>query len=88
MFYPLFSWIKLSTGIAELVVGTLTIMKVYRGSKSDFSYTLLIFVLLSGLNGLAYFLVFNDDKEVAGTQKPNFYAFYITRYWFFMLSLQ
>jgi hypothetical protein len=88
MLVPVFSWLKLAIGIFELIVVSLTFRKVYNGSKSDFSYTLLVYVLLNGLNCLSYFIVFNATHEVLGTTKPNFYAFYITRYWFFLMSLQ
>lgn len=88
MLYPVFSWLKLILSVMELIVGSLTIAKVYYGSKSGFSYTQLTFTILYGLNGLAYFIILSKTREVAGEKVPDFYAFYTTRFWYFILSLQ
>lgn len=87
MLYPVFSWLKLITGIIELIVGTITLLKVKQGSNSSFANILLAFVLLYGLNGISYFIIFSEEYEIMGTQKPNFFAIYLTRYWFFILSI-
>lgn len=67
MLYPVYSWLKLITGIIELIVGTITILKVYVGSNSSFAYTLLAFVLLYGLNGISSFIILSKEYEVDGT---------------------
>lgn len=51
---PVLANIKLYTGAADLLMGLITTRKVYNGSKSAFSYTLLAFVYANGINALCY----------------------------------
>lgn len=49
-------YLRLIVAIVEFAAGSLTLLKVYRGSKSIFAYKLLLYTLLQALGSFLMYL--------------------------------
>jgi tryptophan-rich sensory protein len=57
MIYPVDAYNNLIAAIIYLLFSIATAFKVYNNSKSQFSYTLLLFTFANGLINFAWFLI-------------------------------
>jgi hypothetical protein len=57
MVYPITNYTELASGVILMSASAYVIYKVYKGSKSQFSYVLMSFTFLDGAQYFAYFFI-------------------------------
>ncbi len=86
MFGPALSFACLAESVVLFPTTSLTLKKLYQGSKSLFAYLLIAFTLGYGFSKLVYFI--NNLFPKGTVQEPTGYVFITNYYFYFLLSLQ
>ena len=63
LLFPLYSICNLVAGTVSLILGTITMIKIYFGSKSTFAYILMLFTILIALDRILLFFIYAYPHE-------------------------
>ncbi len=86
MLSPAYSFACLAEAFILFLASSLTFIKLYQGSKSNFAYLLTAFVFANALSRLATFIYNFLPNEILNL--PNGYAILTNYYFNWLLSLQ
>ena len=87
--YPAFSIICLLSSALTLTFSVTTFFRIYRGSKSQFAYLLLLFTFCYGLYRLGWFILnIVYQKNPENKSRSLVYSSITISYFFLLLSLQ
>jgi hypothetical protein len=86
MFQPTLALASLAEALILLPASTLTMWKIYKGSKSNFAYLLVAFTLADVICRLTTFIYSQYPNE--SVKLPNYYVMITNFYFFNLLSFQ
>ena len=86
MYKPYLAFANLAEAVILLPAASMTLKKLYQGSKSSFAYLLIAITYACVVNSLTYFILYLFPNETV--KVPNGYANLTIMYLYNFLSLQ
>ncbi len=86
MFEAVYSFACLIEGAILFPATSLTLKRLYQGSKSNFAYLLTVIAFADAIGQFAAFILYKFPNETI--QEPNGYGVITNNYYYYLLSLQ